>query len=81
MAAEAADLRRLVEARVYLLIFEKDSSRMVPLAAEGEVVLGRGEGVDVRVIDGSVSRKHARVSVANGQGALAAGAIRAALRG
>ncbi len=68
MAAEAADLRRLADARVYLLIFEAESSRMVPLAAEGEVVMGRGEGVDVRIIDGSVSRKHARLTMTAGQG-------------
>ncbi len=70
MAAEAADLRRLAEARVYLLIFEGESSRMVPLAPEGDVVMGRTDGVDVRIVDGSVSRRHAQLSMTAGQGAI-----------
>jgi DNA-binding NtrC family response regulator len=70
MAGEAAELRRLAEARVYLLVFEGESSRMVPLAPEGDVVLGRGEACEVRIVDGSVSRRHAQLTLTFGQGVI-----------
>ena len=61
-----ADVRAGDDARVYLLVFEAESSRMVPLAADGSVVIGRGE-VDVRLHDDSVSRRHAQLAITAGQ--------------
>ncbi|WP_223631853.1 sigma 54-interacting transcriptional regulator [Corallococcus sp. EGB] len=53
--------------RLYLLLFQGNTSTVVPLPREGEVVIGRAAGVDVVVEDASVSRQHARVSVAEGE--------------
>ena len=44
--------------RRYLAIFESSSSRVVPLPERGEVVVGRGDEVGVRLADTKVSRKH-----------------------
>src|SRR5262245_16768825 len=41
--------------RAYLVVFEGDSSRMLPLPDRGDIVLGRAEDVDVRLDDAGVS--------------------------
>src|SRR5262249_52484811 len=50
----------------YLLVFEGASSTMVQLCLDGDVVIGRGEGAHVRVVDSAVSRAHARISMSGG---------------
>ena len=40
---------------------------MVSLPLNGDVVIGRGEGVQVRLRDGSISRAHARISMFGGR--------------
>src|SRR5437868_5196039 len=52
--------------RVYLLVFQGDSSRMVPLRADGDVVIGRDPSADVVLADGSVSRRHACLTLVDG---------------
>jgi DNA-binding NtrC family response regulator len=74
-----ADVRAGDDARVYLLVFEAESSRMVPLAADGSVVIGRGE-VDVRLHDDSVSRRHAQLAITAGQAVITDLASRAGTR-
>jgi DNA-binding NtrC family response regulator/pSer/pThr/pTyr-binding forkhead associated (FHA) protein len=51
----------------YLLVFEGASSTAVNLCLDGDVVIGRGEGVQVRLADSSVSRAHARISMVGGR--------------
>jgi len=51
----------------YLLVFEGASSTAVNLRLDGDVVIGRGEGADVRLIDSSISRAHARISMYGGR--------------
>jgi two-component system response regulator AtoC len=46
-----------------LLVFTGDSVSTHPLPATGEVSIGRGEGVDIRIDDRSLSRKHAVLEV------------------
>ncbi len=52
--------------RVYLLVFQGDSSRMVPLRHDGDVVLGRDVTADVVLPDASVSRRHACLTLIDG---------------
>ena len=65
--ASAAHPTGAASERHYLLVFEGDSSWMFALPEAGEVVLGRGDGADLKLQDGSISRAHARVSVGGGQ--------------
>jgi DNA-binding NtrC family response regulator len=51
----------------YLLVFEGASSTVVDLPLDGDVVIGRGDAAHVRLFDGSVSRAHARISMAGGR--------------
>ncbi|WP_246137513.1 sigma 54-interacting transcriptional regulator [Myxococcus llanfairpwllgwyngyllgogerychwyrndrobwllllantysiliogogogochensis] len=53
--------------RHYLLVFDGDSARMFALPEQGEVVIGRGDGADLKLCEASVSRAHAKVSVTGGQ--------------
>lgn len=53
--------------RVYLLVFEGDSSRSVPLPHDGEVFIGRALECQVLLSDDGVSRKHARLKLRDGQ--------------
>ncbi len=55
----------------YLLLFEGPSSSVVNLPQDGEVVVGRGEGAQVRLRDGSVSRSHARITMTGGAAQIA----------
>jgi transcriptional regulator with GAF, ATPase, and Fis domain len=51
----------------YLLVFEGASSTQVNLCLDGDVVIGRGEAAQVRLLDSSVSRAHARISMSGGR--------------
>jgi two-component system, NtrC family, response regulator AtoC len=53
----------------YLLVFCGASSWMFRLPSSGEVVIGRSESAELRLDDGSVSRRHARL-VLEGDGAI-----------
>jgi len=52
--------------RVYLLVFQGDSSRMVPLRGDGDVVIGRDASAVVVIQDASVSRRHACLTLVDG---------------
>jgi DNA-binding NtrC family response regulator/pSer/pThr/pTyr-binding forkhead associated (FHA) protein len=56
---------------VYLLVLEGDTSTVFPLPVDGEVVIGRGDGVSLRLRDQSISRAHARVTCRGGQAEVA----------
>ncbi len=58
LATEHSGPRPARERRRYLAVFEESSSRVVPLPESGEVFVGRGDEVGVRVRDAKVSRKH-----------------------
>ncbi len=58
---------REAQPSAWLMIFEGDSSRLVPLPASGEVVLGRGEGSQILLSEAGVSRQHARIWLERGQ--------------
>jgi two-component system, NtrC family, response regulator AtoC len=51
----------------YLLVFEGASARVVNLSLDGDVVIGRGDDAHVRLLDSSISRAHARISMSAGQ--------------
>ncbi|HEX2571217.1 MAG TPA: sigma 54-interacting transcriptional regulator [Polyangia bacterium] len=45
----------------YLLVFERSSSWIFELPHNGRVLIGRGEGVELRLHDPAISRHHAKV--------------------
>jgi two-component system response regulator AtoC len=51
----------------YLLVFEGASATVVNLSLDGDVVIGRGDDARVRLLDSSISRAHARISMSAGQ--------------
>src|SRR5262245_23930777 len=51
----------------WLLVFEGDSSRRVPLPANGEIIIGRADSCQVAVREAGVSRQHARIWIDGGQ--------------
>src|SRR5262245_20404461 len=51
----------------WLLVFEGDSSRRVPLPPNGEILIGRAETCQVVVREAGVSRQHARIWIDSGQ--------------
>jgi two-component system, NtrC family, response regulator AtoC len=53
-------------AQRYLLVFSGGSSWMFRFPASGDIVIGRSETADLRIDDGSVSRRHARVVLDGG---------------
>jgi transcriptional regulator with GAF, ATPase, and Fis domain len=58
--------------RHYLLVFERDlSSRVFQLPANGTVIIGRGGDAELQLGDGSVSRRHARLTQVDGRAQLA----------
>ncbi len=59
-----------LESPAYMLVFEESSTRMFPLSADGECVIGRGEACELRVEDQRVSRTHARLTMSGGQARL-----------
>ena len=62
------DKARQPPGRVYLLVFDGDSSRMVPLRSDGEFVLGRDPSNQVVVTDTLVSRRHAVLALVENVG-------------
>lgn len=61
----------VLESPAWLLLFRGDTTRMVPLPANGEFTIGRAEGCDLRLDEHRVSRTHARLTMLNGQARLA----------
>src|SRR5262245_3336931 len=57
---------RATRDELYLLVFEQASASMVTLPRNGEVVIGRGDSCDVVVKDKLVSRRHAKIVIADG---------------
>src|SRR6185503_20771324 len=55
----------------YLLVFEGASATVVNLGLDGDVVIGRGDDAQVRLLDSSISRAHARISMSAGQAEIA----------
>jgi two-component system, NtrC family, response regulator AtoC len=53
--------------RAYLLVFEGETSTMVPLDRPGDLVIGRGKTADVGLAAQAVSREHARLEVGEGE--------------
>jgi DNA-binding NtrC family response regulator len=51
---------------LFLLVIGEGVYENHPLPGEGEVLIGRGPGVDLDIDDASISRRHARVRVAAG---------------
>jgi DNA-binding NtrC family response regulator len=51
----------------YLLVFEGPSSTAVSLPLDGDVVIGRGEDVQIRLADSAISRAHVRISMSDGR--------------
>ena len=54
-------------ARSYLLVLEGGGSRMVHLPQDGAVLIGRVPEAELQLQDASVSRRHARITVAGGE--------------
>ena len=53
--------------RLYVIVFHEQKSFLFQLPFDGEVVIGRSDDADLRVLDSSVSRKHATISIKAGQ--------------
>jgi DNA-binding NtrC family response regulator/pSer/pThr/pTyr-binding forkhead associated (FHA) protein len=53
--------------RQYLLVFQRDSSSLFQLPRTGEVLIGRADGAQLRLMDSSVSRTHAKVFMTGGE--------------
>ncbi|HEU4727064.1 MAG TPA: sigma 54-interacting transcriptional regulator [Kofleriaceae bacterium] len=52
--------------RLYLLVLQGESSSLFALAPTGVVVIGRGPDADLRLLDETASRSHAKVITADG---------------
>src|SRR5690606_25174286 len=50
----------------YLLKLEGDTSAVFPLPKDGVILIGRSEEADLAVADPEVSRRHARLMIADG---------------
>jgi len=55
----------------YLIVFEGDSSTLVQLPAQGEIIIGRSDAAGLRLHDSSVSRQHAKVLLGQGHAEIA----------
>src|SRR5262245_37465380 len=53
--------------RAYLLVLEGGSSRMIHLPRHGAMLIGRADEAEVKLADESVSRRHARITIAAGE--------------
>ncbi len=56
--------------RAYLLVLEGGSSRMFHLPRHGVVLIGRTSEAELQLQDESVSRRHARILIADGEASL-----------
>jgi len=54
------------EYRLALLIFHRDGAQLAPLTPGVPVVVGRNQPSDVQILDRSLSRQHARFTLADG---------------
>ncbi|HMI91228.1 MAG TPA: FHA domain-containing protein, partial [Polyangiales bacterium] len=52
--------------RLILVVAHEGEVQVVPLPPSGEVVVGRGEGADLRIADQGLSRLHARFQCVGG---------------
>ncbi len=58
----------VIERGVHLVaVWSGGGSLFVPLPEEGSFLIGRGDGVDVRIDHDSVSRRHARLTMSRGE--------------
>src|SRR5205085_12395125 len=53
---------RAVAGAAYLRVFELESSWVFPMPPVGEVYVGRGDGLGLRLRDPSVSRRHLKIT-------------------
>src|SRR5262245_57439736 len=61
--------RELVDASsggAYLLVVENDTSSIFHLPRSGQVVIGRGDDVELKLTHASVTRRHATIRVEDG---------------
>jgi DNA-binding NtrC family response regulator len=58
---------RTGQERFYLLVFEGGSSHLHHLPRTGSVLIGRGDDADLRLQDAAASRRHARITIADGE--------------
>src|SRR5687768_3007512 len=56
-----------VSDRLYFLVFEAGTSQLFHLPRNGAVMIGRGDEVDLALTDEAVSRRHARIVLADGE--------------
>jgi len=63
---EGAARDEAVPSRLILVVTHGNEVQVILLPPSGEVVLGRGDGADVRISDLSLSRAHARFGCADG---------------
>ena len=62
----AAELERAVAssgALAYIIVFEGEAPRRIYVMSRNAVVVGRDEGAELRIVDGSVSGQHARITI------------------
>ena len=53
--------------RTYVLAVDGDTTSVVPLPPEGRLLVGRGTEAELRLQDPAVSRRHAELTVEDGQ--------------
>jgi DNA-binding NtrC family response regulator len=53
------------------VVFDRDTSWRFPLPRDGEIVLGRADGVGLQLLGAAVSRQHARLTVSAGVATIA----------
>jgi two-component system, NtrC family, response regulator AtoC len=59
------------EERFYLIVVEGETSAMFHLPRNGVVLIGRGPEADLQLADQTVSRKHARIMITDGEARVA----------
>jgi two-component system, NtrC family, response regulator AtoC len=64
LATEHSGAPTAAPVRRYLAVFGAESSSVVPLPEAGELVIGRGDEAGLRLADGKISRKHAKLAMA-----------------
>ncbi|MBK7862595.1 MAG: sigma 54-interacting transcriptional regulator [Archangiaceae bacterium] len=66
----APEVEQALASRAWLMVFQKSSTRMVPLATGAELTIGRQDTCELQLDDERVSRAHARVLVTGNQATL-----------